>query len=242
MRRRGAVVTGDTAQTIARGLSFRFADLRSLFHLAAQSSSTGAAAPKDIYKLVNNYRTHAGVLKLANVAVELIEHHFPSAIDKLEHDRGLFEGPRPQIIGGSRFEDLCLLLLGSNPASAEIEFGAQQVIIVRTEASKQRLPEDLKRAGLVCTAMESKGLEFDDVLLWNFFSDSEAEAEWRTVTKYWQDQREDPAAEVPYEVTKSNRPSHTRSHSCVTTTDPTSHPRSCATGYRKRCATGYQRC
>ena len=47
--------------------------------------------------------------------------------DRLEHDKGLFDGPRPLIIGDSRFEDLCLLLLGSNPASAEIEFGAQQV-------------------------------------------------------------------------------------------------------------------
>jgi hypothetical protein len=59
---------GDTAQTIARGLSFRFSDLRSLFHLAAENNVTGAKAPKEIYKLVNNYRTHSGVLNLANAA------------------------------------------------------------------------------------------------------------------------------------------------------------------------------
>jgi hypothetical protein len=61
-----------------------------------------------------------------------------------------------------------------------------QVIIVRTEESKHRLPEELKRSGLVCTVMESKGLEFDDVLLWNFFTDSEADGEWRAITKYCQ--------------------------------------------------------
>jgi hypothetical protein len=63
----------------------------------------------------------------AGYAVELIEYHFPLAIDKLEHDKGLFEGPKPRIMGESRFEDLCLLLLGSDSTSREIEFGAQQV-------------------------------------------------------------------------------------------------------------------
>jgi hypothetical protein len=191
----GFFLTGDTAQTIARGLSFRFSDLRSVFHLAAQSSTTGANAPKEIYKLVNNYRTHSGVLNLANAAVELIEHHFPLAIDKLEHDKGLFEGPKPRIMGKSRFEDLCLLLLGSNLTSGEIEFGAQQVIIVRTEDSKRQLPEELKCSGLVCTVMESKGLEFDDVLLRNFFTDSETDGEWRAITKYCQDRPPDQASE-----------------------------------------------
>ncbi len=34
------------------------------------------------------------------------------------------------------------------------------------------------------TILESKGLEFDDVFLWNFFADSKAEAEWRLVLSY----------------------------------------------------------
>ena len=37
---------------------------------------------------------------------------------------------------------------------------------------------------LAMTVLESKGLEFDDVFLWNFFKDSRAEAEWRLALSY----------------------------------------------------------
>lgn len=40
------------------------------------------------------------------------------------------------------------------------------------------------RAALVLTVFECKGLEFDDVFLFNFFEDSPAAAEWRVVTHY----------------------------------------------------------
>ena len=42
------------------------------------------------------------------------------------------------------------------------EMGANQVVLVRSEAAKARLPAFLL-AGLVLTVEESKGLEFDDV-------------------------------------------------------------------------------
>ena len=34
------------------------------------------------------------------------------------------------------------------------------------------------------TILESKGLEFDDVFLWNFFKDSRADTEWRLVLSF----------------------------------------------------------
>ena len=34
------------------------------------------------------------------------------------------------------------------------------------------------------TILESKGLEFDDVFLWNFFTESRAETEWRLVLSF----------------------------------------------------------
>lgn len=38
--------------------------------------------------------------------------------------------------------------------------------------AKEKIPEELELA-LVLTVYEAKGLEFDDVLLYNFFTDSE---------------------------------------------------------------------
>lgn len=52
-----------------------------------------------------------------------------------------------------------------------LEFGCNQVIIVRDQESKEKLPSVLQHA-LVLTVYEAKGLEFDDVILYNFFSDS----------------------------------------------------------------------
>ena len=47
-----------------------------------------------------------------------------------------------------------------------------QAILVVNDAARDALPEELKFA-IVLTIFESKGLEFDDVLLYNFFKDSQ---------------------------------------------------------------------
>ena len=75
---------------------------------------------------------------------------------------------------------MCVLLLGSDSES-QIEFGAQQCVIVRDAQSKMKIPTELKQGGIVCSVFESKGLEFNDVLLYNFFTDSPAKQMWRCV-------------------------------------------------------------
>ena len=66
------------------------------------------------------------------------------------------------------------MLQGAKRAS-RIEFGAHQVVIVRNEEAKKSLPDEFGiDPDWVMTVQESKGLEFDDVLLYNFFSDSPA--------------------------------------------------------------------
>ena len=52
------------------------------------------------------------------------------------------------------------------------EMGANQVVIVRSASAKKKLPP-LLRSGLVLTVEESKGLEFDDVCIFDFFADSD---------------------------------------------------------------------
>ena len=54
-----------------------------------------------------------------------------------------------------------------------IEFGSEMVVIVRDQEAKRRLPTELKHA-LCLTVYEVKGLEFDDVFIYNFFTDSTA--------------------------------------------------------------------
>jgi DNA helicase IV len=55
------------------------------------------------------------------------------------------------------------------------QFGCSQVIIVREQESKSKIPEFLSNM-LCLTVYEAKGLEFDDVILFNFFEDSKCES------------------------------------------------------------------
>ncbi|XP_053914940.1 TPR and ankyrin repeat-containing protein 1 isoform X2 [Cuculus canorus] len=179
-------LTGDTAQSIMKGVAFRFSDLRSLFHYASKNSMNKkqrVRKPKRIYQLYQNYRSHSGILHLASGVVDLLQHYFPESFDRLPKDCGLFDGPKPTVLESCSVSDLAILLRGNKRKTQPIEFGAHQVVLVANETAKEKIPEELSLA-LVLTVYEAKGLEFDDVLLYNFFTDSEASKEWKIISSY----------------------------------------------------------
>ncbi|XP_068526771.1 TPR and ankyrin repeat-containing protein 1 isoform X2 [Anas acuta] len=179
-------LTGDTAQSIMKGVAFRFSDLRSLFHYASKNSidkKQRVRKPKRIYQLYQNYRSHSGILRLASGVVDLLQCYFPESFDRLPKDCGLFDGPKPTVLESCSFSDLAILLRGNKRKTQPIEFGAHQVILVANETAKEKIPKELSLA-LVLTVYEAKGLEFDDVLLYNFFTDSEAGKEWKIISSY----------------------------------------------------------
>ncbi|KAJ2995476.1 hypothetical protein HDV02_000761 [Globomyces sp. JEL0801] len=177
----GFVFAGDTAQTISSGVGFRFEDVRKLFY-EHFLDSTVVNLPQ-IWYLTQNYRTHSGILKLPSTLVDLMVYFFPNAVDKVEAENGaLIEGNPPSFLVGSSREDLFVQLFGaenSRKESVHREMGAEQVIIVRTEEAKLELSK-LIGSALILTVYESKGLEFDDVLIYNFFADSTFKR-WRNV-------------------------------------------------------------
>ncbi|XP_064596809.1 TPR and ankyrin repeat-containing protein 1-like [Liolophura sinensis] len=180
--------TGDTAQGIMCGISFRFSDLKSLFFYASRSlramgKHQAVKVPEKVYQLTHNYRSHAGILTLASSVVDLMVEFFPETFDQLGRDQGLFSGPLPVLLESCSFCDLAVLLRGNRRQTSEIEFGAHQAILVVNDAAREALPEEL-RLGVVLTIFEAKGLEFDDILLYNFFKDSQAKKEWRVVTEF----------------------------------------------------------
>lgn len=59
------------------------------------------------------------------------------------------------------------------------QFGAEQVIIVRDAADKKRLKDAIGEFALILTIMESKGMEFEDVLLFDFFTTSQCTSIFR---------------------------------------------------------------
>lgn len=160
--------SGDTAQTIAKVFGFRFCDLRNLF-------SESEIDPPIVRQLTTNFRSHNQILELANTVVALLESLFPHTIDKMDKEKSLADGPLPIIINSNNYETLLRVLFGQQVVSnfsSNIEFGCNQVIIVRNQESKNKIHCELCDA-LCLTVYESKGLEFDDVILYNFFTDSE---------------------------------------------------------------------
>jgi ATP-dependent exoDNAse (exonuclease V) beta subunit len=61
------------------------------------------------------------------------------------------------------------------------DFGAEQVILVRDDEAKGTLQAEIGDIALVLTILESKGMEFDDVLLYNFFSDGGHTSSYRVL-------------------------------------------------------------
>eukprot|EP00741_Cyanophora_paradoxa_P016412 tig00020912_g15847.t1 len=189
----GLFFCGDTCQTIARGLSFRFCDLRSLFHLDAGAGAGAArralAVPGQlpIRQLTQNYRSHAGILACSSVVVDMLELLFDREIDVLQRDTGLRDGPPPFLLPYSGLRELAAFLFGDKAAgwpSPELHLGADQVVVVRGESRRERLGDALGRSN-VLTVEEIKGLEFEDVLIFNFFTDSPGRDErmWRDAAR-----------------------------------------------------------
>ena len=130
------MLAGDTAQSISIGVGFRFADVRQIFF-----KEFGGNEPQ-LLQLIYNYRSHSGVLRLAACVVELLYFFFSDSLDRLPPDLGLFSGPKPVIMEAQSPDELVLMLEGSKRETSRIEFGAHQVVIVRSEEAKQQLPDE----------------------------------------------------------------------------------------------------
>jgi len=123
------------------------------------------------FELNVNYRPHNGILQLAASIVDITHHFSPDCIDSLKPETSEVGGPRPVVFSDFRakayFDGL-----STNEGTSNIEFGAQQVIIVRNDETKLHVKEQIRDAGLVMTIFETKGM--GDVLLFNFFTDLSA--------------------------------------------------------------------
>ncbi|XP_075659796.1 uncharacterized protein LOC142629655 isoform X2 [Castanea sativa] len=194
----GFVFSGDTAQTIMKGIDFRFQDIRSLFYnkfvLESKSSRQDGRKEKgiisEIFHLSQNFRTHDGVLKLSQSVIELIYHFFPLSTDILPPETSLIYGEAPILLESGNKENAIITIFGKsgNSRGSIVGFGAEQVILVRDDFARKEITNHVGNQALVLTIVECKGLEFQDVLLYNFFSSSSLKNEWRVIYKYMEEQ------------------------------------------------------
>nr|XP_011463726.1 PREDICTED: uncharacterized protein LOC101298122 [Fragaria vesca subsp. vesca] len=191
----GFVFSGDTAQTISKGIDFRFEDIRHLFYkkFMLESGSNkhekgfGKAKISNKFHLTQNFRTHNGILKLSQSIIDLLYHFFPQYIDPLNPETSPVHGEAPVLLesGEDENENMIGKLFGSNSTSGSIVgFGAEQVILVRDSCARKEISNFVGKQALVLTILESKGLEFQDVILYDFFGSSSLKQQWRLIYEY----------------------------------------------------------
>jgi len=134
----GFVFAGDTAQTIARGIDFRFEDIRSFFYTVFLSKvKHGKENGSDIFQLSQNFRTHCGILLLAQSIMNLLYYFFPMSVDRLNPESSMVHGETPVLLKSYNGENSLVTIFRGNRNQQRkgIDFGADQVILVRDDAT-----------------------------------------------------------------------------------------------------------
>ncbi|KAH9017008.1 hypothetical protein EDB85DRAFT_2017856 [Lactarius pseudohatsudake] len=178
----GFLWAGDTAQTISIGSTFSFKELGAFVYRYQRSIQAlrGTPSRPEGFQLLVNYRSSGDIVKCANAIIQLLR-RFPGAIDVLQLEEGIAGKAMPMFFHSeclpSEEHDFFLSSTGQ-----PYMLGSEQCIIVRDEAARQKLRRDTGRVGIVLTLFNSKGLEYPDVILYNFFGESANANLWRHLT------------------------------------------------------------
>ena len=98
---------------------------------------------------------------------------YPEMVDRMDEERGQYDGSIPTIFVGLGAEVLAQRLVGYTDVFGSVgDFGAEQVILVRDDLMKEKVKKDIGDIALVLSILDSKGMEFDDVFLLDFFTSS----------------------------------------------------------------------
>ncbi|XP_073025717.1 uncharacterized protein [Primulina eburnea] len=190
----GFVFSGDTVQTFARGIDFSFEDIRSLFYnefvMKSENSSSAVREEKglvsDIFRMRQTFHAHTGIFRLAQSVIDLLYHFFPQSVDALAPETSFIHGESPIVLEPDGNESLIVTIFGCSGSASEkpVGFGAEQVILVRDDSARKEISKYIGSQALVLTIIECKGLEFQDVLLYNFFGSSPLRSQWRVLYEF----------------------------------------------------------
>ena len=194
------VLAGDTCQTLSKINTFRFADLNNVLYTFASIKNIKINEQK-IIEINLNYRCQANILKFAHLIYEMIRTFFSHTLDKVRMDFSTQVGggekpylipPEIKIIQGKMLQyknleiiknktgfDYFLkgltennLFLDDPKSIINISFSVNHCVICRNNEVVKKLNKKYNNKIFCSTAYESKGLEYEIVILYNFFKDS----------------------------------------------------------------------
>lgn len=196
------VLCGDNAQNIDRGLSIGFNNISKFLEekLSTRKRYINYSLFKKVVSeltsihsdmLTVNYRSTNQILEFGNLMISLLETWFREEIDVLPKETGPRNGPKPQFVAYGQKSDI-LLDIYSKRMKCDVEIDDQGTakllprnnfcVIVRNQSEKEKVPLFMEGL-LILTLKECKGLEFEHVLLYNFFSSSSVKKMWTSLFK-----------------------------------------------------------
>ncbi|GKY99210.1 hypothetical protein MPSEU_000876400 [Mayamaea pseudoterrestris] len=156
----GLFLAGDPAQAVVEGVEFRFEEVRSVFWNLLAEEDRSKYIPSKPLTVNRNFRSHKGILNVAGEILDRLFRQFPNSAKELPKDEGLFMGPRPSILQNVRPEDLVKL----------VRLIDGVVLLASTDEKVAELASLVGRDVAVLSIRDSKGLEFSDVIIVDFFS------------------------------------------------------------------------
>jgi hypothetical protein len=165
----GLFFAGDPAQAVVEGVEFRFEDVRAVaYHLFPNDKRYIPEKPLTVNV---NFRSHAGVLNAASAVLDLLFKAFPGSAKELPKDEGLFLGPRPGLF--HNVKPTMLLEL--------VEKIEGVVLLTMYDHEVEKLKKIVGKKAIVLSICDSKGMEFSDVIIVDFFKSlsNEHQKPWR---------------------------------------------------------------
>ena len=174
------IYAGDTCQTISKINRFRFSELNNIFY------NFGKLIPnypkvKNAY-LCLNYRLNSKILRLSTFMAYLMKLLFPNTLDKFQDDFSIKVIDQKPII----LKNIDLIIQNitnnqQNNGNMDFTLAANHCFIYNNENDEKELNNLYGENIYKLNIEESKGLEFEMVIVYNFFSSSKFQSLWNKI-------------------------------------------------------------
>ena len=171
------VYAGDSGQTISQTNRFRFKDLKQLFMKKTNVKDA----------LLNiNYRLNNHILKLATFINHLTRSLFPDTLDQFKEDISVKLTPFKPLLLNS-LDELKTIILNPQEQyeNANLTFSCYSCWLFKNKATIERVKEEFtfnnKCEIFPSDVFDSKGMEYEIVIIYNFFTDSKYRKIWENI-------------------------------------------------------------
>ena len=186
------VYAGDTCQTISKINRFRFSELNNIFY-AFGKVITNYPKVNNAY-LSLNYRLNSKILRLSTFMAYLMKLLFPNALDKFQDDFSIkIIDQKPIYL---KHIDLIIDNIINTHISKDYTLAANHCFIYNNYIDGEELDKLYGDKIYKLNVEQSKGLEFEMVICYNFFTSSKFQNIWEKIFKNLREENENYSSSI----------------------------------------------